>query len=273
MPVMCPKCSFEQDGGSECIRCGIIFAKYKPQPPSEPPKLKLQSGPEPAPQAQSLPPLAETPNDPAGTEEPASPNPFNRLWRFVPWLVLAGAVTVLVLIFRQAPPIAFHTDPQAADRIARKMAELQLALEAGRAATLRLNEAELNAWLQENLAIAAAHTAKNLPTGEANVQEVQSAMKDVRINLFGDQVRAYAVFDFHGKNLSLQLEGRLAVRNGQLRLEPTSGKLGSLPIPQVTLDKVVQRLFDAPDNRESFQVPPSVGTISVQNGELLVSYR
>ncbi len=30
--MKCPKCGFEQDSKSECIRCGVIFAKYKPRP-------------------------------------------------------------------------------------------------------------------------------------------------------------------------------------------------------------------------------------------------
>ncbi|NOS82615.1 MAG: hypothetical protein HOP32_13640, partial [Nitrospira sp.] len=30
-PVVCPKCQADQpDGGTECVKCGIIFAKYRP---------------------------------------------------------------------------------------------------------------------------------------------------------------------------------------------------------------------------------------------------
>ena len=47
MPTTCPKCRFEQDGGEECLRCGIIFRKYKPLPPPKTPMVPT----EPAPQA------------------------------------------------------------------------------------------------------------------------------------------------------------------------------------------------------------------------------
>lgn len=267
MAVTCPKCGFEQDNGTECLRCGIIFAKYKPPPPP----LKLQT------EAPDGPPEAEPTPEPGAESDPkperAGPGPVKRVFRIVPWIALAAAIGVLVLILQQAPPIQIQTDPHAAERVAAKMAQLQMALEAGRAHTLALNEAELNAWMQENLAVATAHTTGDLPSGDATVQEVQSAMKDVRINLFGDQVRAYAVFNVHGRNLSLQLEGRLRSQDGRLRLEPTSGMLGSLPIPQVTLDNVVHRLFDSPENREAFELAPTVSNVKVENGELLVSYR
>ncbi len=274
MAVTCPKCGFEQDDGTECIRCGIIFAKYKPPPP---PPLKLQAenlqadGVEATAQTETRPeqPVAES--DPKPNRE--APSLFKRVFRIAPWVALVGAIGVFVLIFQQAPPIHIETDPLAAERVARKMAELQMAMEAGRAHTLALNEAELNAWMQQNLALANSQAGGNLPPGEANVQDVQSAMKDVRINLFGNQVRAYAVFNVHGRNLSLQLEGRIRAQDGQLRLEPTKGMLGSLPIPQVTLDNVVHRLFDSPDNRETFQLAPTVSNVTVENGELLVSYR
>ena len=49
--------------------------------------------------------------------------------------------------------------------------------------------------------------------------------------------------------------------------------LGSLPIPQVTLERAVSRLFDSPENRDSFQLPPAIKDIRVANGELMVSYR
>ncbi len=268
MAVTCPKCGFEQDGGTECIRCGIIFAKYKPPPP---PPLKLQAdGVEATAQTETGPvPVAESHPKP----KREGPSLLKKVFRIVPWVALVGAIGVLVLIFQQAPPIHIETDPLAADRVDRKMAELQMAMEAGRAHTLALNEAELNAWMRQNLALANSQAGGGLPTGEANIQDVQSAMKDVRINLFGDQVRAYAVFNVHGRNLSLQLEGRIRAQDGQLRLEPTMGMLGSLPIPQVTLDNVVHRLFDSPDNREAFQLAPTVSNVTVENGELLVSYR
>lgn len=30
--MRCPKCGFEQPDSSECIGCGVIFAKYRPRP-------------------------------------------------------------------------------------------------------------------------------------------------------------------------------------------------------------------------------------------------
>ncbi|MBI5777343.1 MAG: zinc ribbon domain-containing protein [Nitrospirae bacterium] len=40
--MICPKCHFEQpDGGAECIRCGVLFAKWKPS--AEPVHAPVQS--------------------------------------------------------------------------------------------------------------------------------------------------------------------------------------------------------------------------------------
>ena len=41
----------------------------------------------------------------------------------------------------------------------------------------------------------------------------------------------------------------------------------------MTLDRAVSRLFDSPENRESFQLPPEIKDIRVMNGELIVAYR
>ncbi len=71
----CPKCGFEQDRSSECLRCGVIFDRYRPS--EEPP---------PAPE-----PLEET-------EEKSAPGAFIRFYRVFRWVVLAGAALVLFLI-------------------------------------------------------------------------------------------------------------------------------------------------------------------------------
>ena len=61
--------------------------------------------------------------------------------------------------------------------------------------------------------------------------------------------------------------------NGYLRFESTSGKLGSLPLPQSTLESGVTRLFDTPENREKMRVTLEIRDIRIENGEVVVEYR
>ena len=82
-----------------------------------------------------------------------------------------------------------------------------------------------------------------------------------------------SLFDFHGQDLSLLLEGHLGVENGYLRFEPTGGKLGSLPIPQATLESAVRRLLTSPENREKLGLPAEIGDIRIENGNIVIAYR
>jgi hypothetical protein len=241
----------------ECLRCGIVFSKFRPPVP-----------------AVETPPIT----DAEITTQAATPGLVSRVFRVLPWISLAVTVGILLLILRQAPPLPIQTDPQAADRVAEKMAQLQMAVQSNQPHALTLNEAELNQWMRDNLAIASTHQAQQAgipaPTGsEPNVQEIQSALKDVRINLMGNQLRAYALFALYGKEISLQLDGTLTTQGGYIRLQPTAGKIGSLPIPSSTLDGVVHQLFDSPNNRDKFQLPPQIEFVRVENNSLVISTR
>ena len=206
--------------------------------------------------------------------------------------MLAGAALVLFLILYQSPPPNIDADPQAPQRLESKLQRLDRALRRGQPHTLRLDEAEVNSWLQSSLAQAPDAPGNstndnpspaapdqipvlpgNEPTTEPTIEEVKSNVRDVKIDLVDDRVRAYVVFNLYGKDMSLLLEGRLRVEDGYLRLDPTAVKLGSLPIPQASVDRAVRRLFDSHENKEKFRLPPHIRDLRVENGEIVVSYR
>jgi hypothetical protein len=108
---------------------------------------------------------------------------------------------------------------------------------------------------------------------DLTVEEVQSRVLDVRAHLISDQVVAYVLFDIYGKDLSLELQGRLGVQNGYVRLDPTALWIGSLPIPEKTVKRAVDRLFGDPQHRETFRVPAGVKDIRVEDSELVVVYQ
>jgi hypothetical protein len=165
-------------------------------------------------------------------------------------------------------------------------------MQTGKPQTLELDQSELNAWLNSNLAIKhpgaeAARAAPAPPSDQPGsaeepearaaapesvptAAELKASMRDVKIELRDDSLRVYAAFDFHGKSLSLELEGRLVTRDGYLRLEPTGGRLGSLPLPASVLETAIRQVFDAPENREKFRLPSHIGEMKVEKGNLVV---
>ena len=233
MSQICPKCGFQQDSGMECSRCGIIFARYSSDPERQPPEA-------------------------ASETSPSAGGTFRRFYRVFRWVGLAVSLIVVILILRQAPPPQVDRDPDAGRRLQSKMRELAHSMGAGRSATVRLAEAECNSWLSENLALSSPGS--------------DSALQNLQLDLAGDRLRLYLVFGFYGQNLSLILEGRPQVKEGYLLLEVTAGQLGSLPIPQMALDRAVQRLFESPQNRENFRLPPEIVGIKVENSQLVISF-
>jgi hypothetical protein len=115
--------------------------------------------------------------------------------------------------------------------------------------------------------------ALNSGSDQPNLEQVQSSVKDVSIDMDGDLIKAYVVFDFHGKDLSLELDGHLTTQDGYLKFNPVAGKLGSLPLPQSTLDAAVSRLMDSPENREKLRLPDDIGGIEIADGQAVVSYK
>ncbi len=216
---------------------------------------------------------------------PSRSSPWKRIFRIVRWTTYAFAFATLILLLHKAPPPIVETSPQAAARAEEKFEQVEKAVANGQPATLRLDETELNSYLASHLDLAGKDEPKPAPGGSAQsapngatptpqeVEQMRSNVRDVKVQLIDDRVKAYVVFDVHGKDMTLQLEGRLGAQNGYLRFEPVSGEIGSLPIPQSTLESAVQRLMDSPENREKLKLPSEISDLRIQNGEVVASYK
>lgn len=266
----CPKCGFQQEDGPECLRCGVVFARLHTA-------AGLSSAN--APRSERMPDQSKS-------------GPFRRIYRVFRWVSLAVLILIFVLILRTSPAPRIEVTPDAVKQAEAKVRKLQTSARQGEEARVELNEAELNGWLEANLALkrpeGSAPTPpqspeamislakKALASDSINRQELEqarSSVRDVKIQLQEDSLSLYAIFDMHGKDLSLELDGRLVVENGYMRLEPTGGKLGSLPLSNTTLQGVVNRLFNSPENKEKFRLPPYIHEIQIQHGQIVISSR
>lgn len=252
-------------------------------------------------------PGTETPPGWAPARPPQRSIPWRMIFRVIRWSsYIAGAAT-LVMVLHKVPPPQVETNPQAAARVEQKFEQVEQAVSAGQSATMRMDQTELNSYLVSHLDIAsnpnasqataasqgpssvqaasqkatAAGTAPAsgldmpLPAGTSaeQIEQVRSQVKDVKVELVDDRVRAYVVFDLHGKDVTLQLEGKLGAENGYLNFVPVSGQIGSLPLPQSALESAMRHLMESPENREKLKLPNDMSGLKIENGEVVATYK
>jgi len=222
---------------------------------------------------------------------------FKKLYRIFSWVTLASLLLTIGLVLRTSPPPKIPNDPKAAARAEQKFEAADATRASGLPAQVQLDRTELNSYLAQTLqmqgpAPGAASGSQsqgvnrtgnaapaNDPTAgiggsdQPTLDQVQSSVKDFKIDMDGDLVKAYVIFDFHGKDMSLELDGHLRADNGYMRFDPVSGMLGSLPLPQSTLNAAVERLMSSPENREKLRLPNDISDIQIVNGQAQVTYK
>jgi hypothetical protein len=267
--MICPKCGFQQEKEPECRRCGIIVARYRPDA-----MPYSQGAYQPAIQAKAPPPSGI----------------IRKCYLVFRWAVPAVLLLAVGLALHATPPPDVETSTRDTENANAKVRQFEESARGGLADTLVMDQSELNGWLGVNLAIRRENSEqKVLPTktlagaidlakkvtaakaGELPIREgAHSSVRDVRIELHDDSLLAYAEFEALGMKLSLVLEGKLVVREGYLRLEPTRGKLGSLPLVAGTLHGATARIFESAENKERFHLPSYIHDIRIESGQLVV---
>lgn len=226
----------------------------------------------------------------------ADSSPLKIAYRIVRWSSLAALVIALILILKKSPAPNVSYDPAATARVQQKLASADQSQAAGSPTQVHLDSIEVNSYLHDSLQTEGAPESTDGPSQAPNdsaanasqraagtappiggadpqtLEQVQSSVKDVKIEMEGDLITAYVVFDFHGEDLSLELDGHLFTENGYLQFDPVSGKLGSLPLPKSTLNSAVQKLMASSENREKLKLPQGIGDVQVVDGHVVVTY-
>jgi hypothetical protein len=251
------------------------------------------------------------PSDDSRSSPRTTEIPWKLAFRLFRWSTYATAAITLVLLFHKSPPPDIQVTPQAAARVDEKFQQVEQAVANGQPAAMHMDQTELNSYLASHLELPAgarlqyaAPAANTIPTTTANapsaidapampanatapengytnpsmpsaedIDQMRSNVKDVKVQLVGDRLRAYVVFDVHGKDMTLQLEGKLGSESGYIRFEPLSGQIGALPLPLSALQNAVQHLMDSPENREKLRLPADVTNLKIENGEVVTTYK
>jgi hypothetical protein len=216
---------------------------------------------------------------------PSAP-PVALIRKVVSWVILGVLVLTLVLILKKSPAPAVTTSATAAAVAEQKLNVAAEAASSGQPAQVQLDSTELNSYLAQNLQLAGTSSADVKQTSDPSasapavsgadpqtIQQAESSVEDVKIDLAGDLVKTYVMFNFHGKDLSLEIDGHLHTQDGYLKFDPVGGKIGSFPLPQSALQEAVQRMMDSPENRDKLRLPADVSDIQVENSQVVISYK
>jgi hypothetical protein len=191
------------------------------------------------------------------------------VWTFAKRALLAvvGAIGVAVLVplgllFRTSAPPAVHIDPSAGKQLEEKWRRAQAEPKGSSAPPLTASETELNSLI-----------ASYLPGTQGGSMKQGGAVQDVKIRLSGDRMSLHALIDFHGKNITADLESRLWSQDGYAHLDPLSARIGSFPIPRATLADALLRMMRSPVDRERFRLPDNIRDLKVEDGKIVVVYK
>jgi len=162
-----------------------------------------------------------------------------------------------------SPPPITHTDPAAANRLQQELQDAQTTAASGTQGVVRADETELNSLISRYFQ---ASTAKPLADSVA-------VIRDLKLNLADDRLRAYVLASVKGKTITVVLEGRVRTVNGYLEFDPISGRIGALPIPKESLKRAVQQMIATPEARESMRLPMNLRDLHVEDGKLVVVFK
>lgn len=206
-----------------------------------------------------------------------------RVYKILRWPILVILCFVLALFFKQPDRLSTQRQPQTAvarnaNSFQNKLGELQEAHQRGDSgAEVRLTSDEVGAALivanpqpQAQPAQTVASTNNN-PSGSATLTPEQVPVKDPQVIFEGDEVKGQFAANVYGKDVFVTLSGHLGAKDGYATFQPTSFKIGSMPVPMSVVQAQLDKKLSEPETREKLKLPEFVSDLRIENGQLVIT--
>lgn len=208
------------------------------------------------------------------------------VYKILRWPILIVLLFVLALFFKQPDRLSSHQQPKAviaknANSFQDKLGELQEAHQRGEGgAEVRLTSEEVGAALivanpqpqaQVAQSAAAVTSTNNDSSNSATLAREQVGVKDPQVIFEGDEVKGQFAANVYGKDVFVTLSGHLSAKDGYATFQPTSFKIGSMPVPISMVQAQVDKKLSERETREKLKLPEFVSDLKIENGQLVVT--
>jgi len=202
--------------------------------------------------------------------------------RIISVATLASSIIAIILVLKKPQPVSQPIPPAVAKAKAESFQEKVEQLEQPRAAgqppvEVHLKADEVSAALDQAAgALSTALPATGLPSSapsspDAPLGPGQPEIKDYQVSFDGDVARGQFVAQIGGKDVYVTLAGHLGSKDGYATFDPTQFKVGDLDIPTSLVNGALQKRLA--EQRDRLKLPDDVGSIKVENGELVMTQK
>ena len=201
-----------------------------------------------------------------------------KLDRIISLATLVSSIIAIILVLKKPQPVSQPMPPAVAKEKAESFQEKIEQLEQPRPAgqppmEVHLNADEVSAAIDQAAgAVPATGLPSSVPSSaDAPFAKGQPEIKDYQVTFDGDVARGQFVAQIGGKDVYVTLTGHLGSKDGYATFDPTEFKVGDLDIPTSLVNGALQKRLT--EQRDRLKLPDDVGSIRVENGELVMTQK
>ena len=195
-----------------------------------------------------------------------------RIYRIARWVILAGLVVSIFLLFKTPDPVSkpqdSHTIAANIESYQSKMQQLEEAKQHGEAAEVHLTSDEVSAAMSQ----AGSSPAPAVQPASKNDQSTeQPKISDYQVSFEGDVARGQFSTELAGKQVYVTVGGHLGAKSGYVTFDPTEFKVGDLNVPVSLVNDQLQKKME--EQKDRLKLPDFVADLRVENGQLVIKER